>query len=95
MVVLVRRQTALGQKFLHVTIREGIAQIPTDRAKDDRWFEVFANLNTAGRGLHTGTSLADLRVRFATHPVCLQLVFVVFQSHLYQLRTRPDSELVE
>jgi len=37
---VVSRETSLCQKFLHVTIREGISQIPADRTKNDRWFEV-------------------------------------------------------
>jgi len=37
---VVSRETSLGQKFFDVTIREGISQIPTNSAKNDRWFEV-------------------------------------------------------
>src|SRR5262249_47653111 len=52
---MVSPQTSLREKFFDVTIGERIPQIPTDRTKNDGWFE-WRHLNGAGRGLHTGTS---------------------------------------
>src|SRR5215471_14381247 len=37
---VVHREAALGHKFLDVTIRKGIAQVPSDRTYDDHGFEV-------------------------------------------------------
>src|SRR5262249_60599229 len=37
---VVDRQAALAHKFLDVTIREGIPQVPSDRTYDDHGFEV-------------------------------------------------------
>jgi hypothetical protein len=37
---MIRRQTTLGHNFLDVAIREGMPQVPSNRAYKDHWLEV-------------------------------------------------------
>jgi hypothetical protein len=64
---MVSRQTALSDKFLDVTMREGISQIPTDGAENDRRFEVPPFEKRRSRFTYAH-SLADPSAGFATQP---------------------------